>query len=108
MISLSALNQAGVDTEILSSNLLLIMAGILLASAISYGLASKDILANLLASLYSKRTLRKGQVIQYDDLVGTIVEISSLNIVLKTDNNLKVVIPSSELINNRFVILREG
>ncbi|MCB0686132.1 MAG: mechanosensitive ion channel [Saprospiraceae bacterium] len=108
MISLSALNQAGVDTQILSSNLLLIIAGILLASAISYGLASKDILANLLASLYGKRTLKKGQVIQYDDLTGTIVDISSINIILITEDKLKVVIPSSELINNRFTILKEA
>ena len=107
MISLSALNQAGVDTQILSSNLLLIMAGVLLAGAISYGLASKDILANLLASLYSKRTLKIGQLIQYQDLTGTIDDIGSLNITIITDNHHKVVIPSSELLNSRFTILKD-
>lgn len=108
MITLSALKQAGVDTSLLSSNLLLIIAGVLLASALSYGLASRDILANLLASLYGKRTLKKGQVIAYDDLVGTIQDINSINIVLINEQGQRVVIPSNELINHRFTILKEA
>lgn len=108
MISLSALQQAGMDTSILSSNLLLIIAGVLLAGALSYGLASRDILANLLASVYGKRTLKKGQVIAYDNLEGTIMEINSINVVLKSREGQRVVIPSNELINNRFTILKEA
>jgi len=47
-----ALSQAKIDTEFLKNNLSLILAGIIFAFALGYGIASKDLASNFLASFY--------------------------------------------------------
>ena len=49
IITITALDQIGIDTSIITSNVVLILGAILLAASISYGIASKTILSNMLA-----------------------------------------------------------
>jgi Conserved TM helix len=53
MVVLTALEQASIDTRILSTNLLMIIGAIMLAASISYGFASRDVLANILAGFFN-------------------------------------------------------
>lgn len=66
-IVLTALNQAGVDTNIITSNITLILGSILLAVAISYGFASRNLVSNLLSSYYGKGKFTEGQRIRIGD-----------------------------------------
>lgn len=65
IISLTALNQAGVDTFAITSNINLIIGGVILAFAIAFGFGAKDILSNILSTFYSKNTFRVGQTIRF-------------------------------------------
>ncbi|HAK79677.1 MAG TPA: hypothetical protein DCR35_08495 [Runella sp.] len=93
---ISALGQAGVNTELLESSFNLLMGGIVLAFAVGYGFASKDILANLLSSFYNKNKYQEGQTIQIDDVKGKIIALDTTSITLETGES-KTVFPLQAL-----------
>lgn len=101
IVTLTALEQAGLDTNIITSNLLLIMGAILAAAAISYSIASKDLLANLLAGFFSQRTFHIGQIIEIDGIVGKIVAQNKISVTLEISMDEQVVIPTHQLITSK-------
>ena len=60
-ISITALNQAGIDTEIFTSNLTMILAAFLLAFALVLGLGAQKIIGDLLSTFYTRKTYEIGQ-----------------------------------------------
>lgn len=106
IISITALDQAGIDTTIISSNLTLIIAAVLLAGAIAYGFAAKGIMANILATFYAKKNFKAGQKIRIKDVEGIITEIDSVSIKIFNGEHY-IVLPSKVLIDEKVVILEE-
>lgn len=88
---ISALGQAGINTELLESSFNLLIGGIIFAFAVGYGIASRDVMANILSSFYSKNRFKEGQIIQIDDVKGTIVSIDSLSLTLQTGDTTTIV-----------------
>ncbi len=105
IVSLTAMEQAGIDTSIITSNLLLIMGTVLFAAAISYGFASREILSNILAAFFSRRIFKVGQTIEIDGVRGKIVETNNISITLQSGDKEKTVVPSHQLISNRVKII---
>jgi hypothetical protein len=103
-ITLSALQQIGIPTDILSENLQLVIGAVVIAGAISYGLASREILRNTLSNFYSRNTFQVGQRIRTEGTEGTIIEVTGISVILQTAAG-KTVIPASELANKRVEIL---
>ncbi len=93
----SALSQAGIQTAFITSNLSIIIGGGVLAFALGYGFASRDMMANFLASFYIKEKFKLGDVISVDGVKGTIVSIDNASLALKTEHNSKVVVPLSKM-----------
>ncbi|WP_306642281.1 mechanosensitive ion channel family protein [Sanyastnella coralliicola] len=105
-IAITALNQAGIDTDIITSNLTIILASVLLAFALSYGIASRHIVTNMLSSFYSKGKFREGQRIRMGEVEGTILTIDSVSVTIETaDGNM--VVPSKQLIEEQVLILEK-
>jgi Conserved TM helix/Mechanosensitive ion channel len=96
----SALGQAGINTELLESTFNLLIGGVIFAFAVGYGFASRDILSNLLSSFYSGNRYKEGQVVQIDGVKGEIVSIDSTAITLKTEKSV-VVLPLKILQSNK-------
>ncbi len=107
MVVLTAMEQAKIDTKILSTNLLIIIAAIMLAAAISYGFASKDVLSNILAGFFIKRTFQKGMMIEIDSIRGTIIEITNIAVTLQLTDNERIVIPSQQFLTGKVKIVKE-
>jgi small-conductance mechanosensitive channel len=103
MAVITALTQVGIDTDFISSNLSIIIAGCVFAFALGYGLASKDMMANFLASFYSKEKVKIGDLITIDEMRGEVIKVDSTSITLLT-NNSKIVIPLSKLTSESFEI----
>jgi small-conductance mechanosensitive channel len=108
MVILTAMEQAKIDTRILSTNLLIIIGAIMLAAAISYGYASRDVLSNILAGFFNKRTFQKGMVIEIDGVRGTVVEISNVAITLQISDDERVVVPSHQLMSTKVKIIKSN
>ncbi len=105
-IAITALNQAGVDTDIITSNITLILGSILLAFAISYGFASRNLVSNLLSSYYGKGKFKEGQRIRIGDAEGTIIKIDSISVTLQQEKQ-QMVFPSRRLVEEDVIILAE-
>lgn len=96
-IALSALGQAGIDMSFLNNNLTMILGGIVLAFAIGYGFASRDVMANLLGGLYSRNKFQKGDVISVNGTKGQVVDVDATSLTLQSESNTRVVVPFGQL-----------
>ncbi len=102
-ITVTALNQAGVDTTIITNNVTIILGSFLLALSIGFGLGSKDVIADLLRTFYTRKTYVLGDKIKVNGVKGTIESIDNISITLKT-NEGKTIIPIKEVVDNRVEI----
>lgn len=102
-LTISALAQASIETDLITSNLTVILGGVILAFAIGYGFASKDTMANFLASFYSKNKVRIGDYISIDGARGEVIGMDSSSITLQGDGK-KIVIPLRKLTSEKIEI----
>jgi len=102
-VSITALNQAGINTDIITSNFTIILGAFLFAIALGFGLGSKDIFADVLKMFYTRKNYMIGDEISIGDLEGTIEAIDNITMTLKTKKG-KVVIPIDEVVSNRVLI----
>lgn len=103
--TITALNQARIDTSIISDNLTTIIGAVLVTLVIAIGLGSRDIVYRLILGFYTKKNLEIGMKIQIGDTIGTIVAISNITLVLETENNQKIVYPIKTINDNEIKIL---
>lgn len=106
-IAITALNQAGINTDVITSNLTIILGSLLLAFALSYGAASRHLVTNMLSSFYSKGKFKEGQRIRVKEVEGEILSIDSISVTLNTPTG-KMVLPSKILIEEQVLILDEN
>ena len=90
IITITALNQAGVDTGIITNNLTLILGALLFAFTLAFGLGSKEIIQRLLFGFYTRKTLSVGDVIKIGDVKGKIAAIDNINLILQTKEGKQV------------------
>jgi len=99
-IVMIALKQANVQTDFLAQNISILIAGVIGAFAIGYGLASKDTMANLLASFYGKNVFKNGDKVTIAGVTGVISDVDKSKITLRTDNST-VIIPLSKATSDK-------
>ncbi len=102
-ISITALNQAGINTDIVTSNIYIILGGLVLAFAIAYGFAARNVLASILTAFYVRGNFYLGQTIELENYKGTIVKMDSISITIDTGGEW-VVFPLSRLVNDKVII----
>lgn len=100
IIVITALNQAGIDTSVITNNVTIILAAFLAAIAIGFGFGSKEVVADLLRSFYSRRNYEIGQKIHFNNVSGTIESIDNITMTVKTAKG-KTVIPIKEITQNQ-------
>lgn len=98
IITVTALNQAGVDTTIITNNVTIILGAFLLAAAIGFGLGSKVIVRDLLRTFYARKNYEVGDKINIEGLEGVIVSIDNLSITLWTSKG-KTILPIKDLVS---------
>ncbi len=104
-IALTALGQAKINTDFIAQNISIIIGGIVLAFAIGYGLASKNIAANILSSFYLKDQFRPGMYIDINGQRGEIIRMDKSSLLLRTDDGI-LMIPLSHLATEMVKILK--
>jgi hypothetical protein len=99
MVIITALDQTGINTDLISKNIILIVGILLLAGSIAYAYAAKDIMSNMLSSFFGKKNFKVGQNIKVKDIEGVIETTDNTSITVNTGRS-KIVIPARETVNN--------
>ncbi|KAB7529483.1 mechanosensitive ion channel [Flagellimonas olearia] len=102
-MSITALNQAGVDTTIITNNITLIMGSFLLAFALGLGLGSREIVADLLRSFYTRKNYAVGDKVVIGEDSGIIEAIENNSLTLVTKKG-KFVIPIKDVVSQKVEI----
>lgn len=102
--SITALNVAGVDTSLITTNIQIILAGLLLAFGVAYGFAARDVLSNILGSYYGNERFKPGMRVRVGEDEGVIERIDSVSMTLRKHDRL-VMIPSRRLVTERIEVL---
>ena len=95
-ILLSAIAQAGIETSFIESNISILIAGVVVAFAIGYGLASRGLLTNIIASYYNKN-IEVGQKVTIENITGEVIDVNKSSVTLKVGND-RVVIPMNKFL----------
>lgn len=103
-ISITALNQAGVNTEIITQNLTLILGGFLLSFCIAFGLGAKAVITDLLRTFYTRKTFEIGQKIEFQGQTYEVDTISNISVVVKNANG-KLVVPIKDIVESQIKVL---
>lgn len=95
-VAMIALSQARIDTNFIQDNLSILFAGVVLAFAIGYGFASRNIVSNFLASFYNKGKVKTGDIVAIGGVKGKVIDIDSATLTLDVDGH-EVMIPLNKL-----------
>ncbi|QLG44940.1 mechanosensitive ion channel family protein [Costertonia aggregata] len=98
-VMVTALNQAGIDTAIITSNITMILGAFLLAFAIALGLGAREVVGDLLRTFYARKSYAIGDKIKTKKVEGTIEDIDSISVTIKTEKG-KIVLPIKKLTEN--------
>jgi hypothetical protein len=103
-ISITSLNQAGVDTTIITSNITLLIGGFVLAFALAFGLGAQKIVHDLLKAFYARKTYEIGQHIKVGNIEGSVVSIDSISVTINSIKG-KIVVPIKDLVEQQVTIV---
>lgn len=104
-IVVSALSQAQIDTGFLGQNISILIAGIVLAFSIGYGLASKSTMANFIGSMYMKGKIQIGDHIIINGSKGKVINVDKSALMVEKESGSKIFIPLSKLTSETIEIL---
>jgi len=93
-----ALTELGLDMTIFTANITIIIAGIVLAMALSIGLGSRSIMSNVLARYYIAQLFHVGDKVSLAGQKGTIIKVTPVSVVIQTDDEEKLYIPNERII----------
>lgn len=98
-----AIAQAEINTAFLEQNLSIVIAGAVLAFAIGYGFASKDVVSNFLATFYAKDKVSIGDIVTIDGEKGEVIDIDRNSVTIETDDR-QIIYPLKVLMTEKVSI----
>lgn len=104
VLSLS-INQLEIETDLLNQVVVIFLTAGAGAVALALGLGTRSVAGNVVAGVYAREMYETGNRIKVDEITGEVIEITSTAIVLKTDDDKRITIPNSVLIEQQVEIL---
>ena len=95
LVIVTAINELGIDTSLLNQIIVLVIAGLIAGSALSFGFGSRSAVRNLIAAHYIQPIVRIGEKIQIGNYSGTVTAVTPMVVVLTTERG-RVVIPAAQ------------
>lgn len=99
--------QIGIDITLLITVFAIVLAALLGGVAFAFSLGSRTLVSNLLGARYLNKDYRVGEAVRVSGLEGTILEISSISVVLDTEEG-RATIPAKVFAEESSVLLRRG
>ena len=106
LIVVTAIDALGIDTALLNNTIVILLAGLIGGAALSFGLGSRNAVANLIAAHYLGSVVRVGMTVKIGETQGTVVAVTPISVVLETKAG-RVVIPASQFSEATTVITHQ-
>lgn len=104
IVTVTALNQAGINTDLITNNLSIVLGAILASFTIAFGLGSRDVIQRLLFGYYTRKNIQEGDKISVNGTEGVIESIDNICVIIKTQTG-KAVLPIKEIVDNKIKII---
>jgi small-conductance mechanosensitive channel len=98
VVVIMAIGQLRIDTGIIRMVVLVLLSGVAVAIALSFGLGTRDITRNIVAGFYVRRLLREGEALEIDGQSGTLVGVTALQTLIAQDGRT-VAIPNQRFLD---------
>lgn len=85
VVVIMAISQLRIDTGIIRMVVLVLLAGVAIAVALSFGLGTRDVTRNLVAGFYVRRLVREGDQLEIDGQEGVVVGVTPLQTLIERD-----------------------
>ncbi|GMN08422.1 hypothetical protein MTsPCn5_38110 [Croceitalea sp. MTPC5] len=105
IISITALNQAGIDTTVITNNVTIILGAFLLAIAIGFGLGAKKLIGDILLTFYTRRNYEVGDKVNIAGREGVVKAIDNISMILENEKG-KIIIPIKEVSESQAEVLK--
>lgn len=97
-----AINTLGIDLAFLTTLLGILLAGLLFAAALAFGLGSRDMVHHILSTHFINKIYQVGNQVEINGVKGTILKIQSGFIVIETAEG-EVTIPAAQFLKNKSI-----
>lgn len=91
VVGLMAVTQLQIDTEIIRSVVMILLAGASLALALTFGLGSREVTRNLVAGYYARKIFEPGREIEIQGQKKILAGIAPVHALLEEDGQLTTV-----------------
>lgn len=102
-----ALDQLGLEVQLLSSLMQIVLAAAALAMALAFALGGRSVFENLIARHYYKALVRPGDRVRAGGVQGTVIRVSPVAVIIASDHG-ELVVPCSMLMSGVTEIRRLG
>jgi small-conductance mechanosensitive channel len=85
IVALMSISQLKVDTQIIRAVVLVILGGVAIAFALSFGLGTRDVTRNMVAGFYARKLFRSGEEVEIGGERGILISISPVQTLIEKD-----------------------
>lgn len=104
---LMGLNQAGIDTTLITSNISVIIGGFVAAIALAFGLGAKGVVKEIMFAYYLRKNLSSDRKVRItsENIEGNVISIDNINAKIKKTDGTVVMIPIKKLVDSNIEFL---
>ncbi len=84
VVVLMAVSQLKIDTQIVLGIVLVLLAGLSLAFALTFGLGSREVTRNIVAGFYARKLFQVGEPVEVGEVKGTLAGITAVQTLVES------------------------
>jgi hypothetical protein len=92
-----AIEQIGIDLTFLTANIHLVVAGLVAAFVLSFGIGCKGVVANLVAGFYTRQIFQEGQEVFIGKQKAKVKSLNEVSVVFETEKG-DLIVPNNQLL----------
>ncbi|HZA54171.1 MAG TPA: hypothetical protein VE616_07975 [Candidatus Udaeobacter sp.] len=92
---ITGIDQIGIESRFLTATITIVMASIVGAAALAFGLGARTAVSNIIASHYLRQIYRVGQNVKIGEAQGKISEITNTFVIIENSSD-RLVVPAKE------------
>lgn len=104
-VVLVTMKQAELQTTFMENNISIVLGGVILAFALGYGLASRSMMSNMLASYYNKEKFAPGDEVTINNTTGKVIDLDNTTLTLRVEDG-ELIVPLHKLSAEPYTIKR--